>query len=173
MLLCVFLTLVSFLTNWQILSAILVAIFIFTGKKRFKILKFSFLATSFFTLTVLISYALYSYFLATFSLNYFLHTFFRTLTMSYAVFWFIASCNLYKAFSFSKDFSFLLALTMSKILRLQKLYFEFLEVLKARGALNNRLSYEFLGSTITMFLTKALHDGIENAEAMKMRGLDV
>ena len=93
--------------------------------------------------------------------------------MSFCVFWFGYKCNVYLAFSFSKDLSFLFTLTMSKIIRLQKLYYEFTEVLMARGALDNKLSYEFLGSTIAVFLFKALQDGYENAEAMNSRGFDV
>jgi len=83
--------------------------------------------------------------------------------------------NIYDAFSFSKDLSFLIILSVSKTLTLQRAYAEYILALKSRTIKKPSQNeiYGFLGSAIAGFLDKSLRESKENYEAMKSRGFSV
>ena len=80
--------------------------------------------------------------------------------------------NLYEALSFSTELSFLLTLSVSKIMTMQRSFADYTDALKSRTLKKPSRSeaYEYLGSAAAGFLEKNIREGKENFEAMRSRG---
>ena len=128
-----------------------------------------------FSLTVSLSYCTVLFWQNKPFLNYFLTVNMRSLDMVMLTLLFGMRVNIYDAFSFSKDLSFLIILSVSKTLTLQRAYAEYILALKSRTIKKPSQNeiYGFLGSAIAGFLDKSLRESKENYEAMKSRGFSV
>lgn len=107
--------------------------------------------------------------------HYFLTVNLRSLDMIFLTLLFITRVNIYEAVSFSKDLTFLLVLSVSKIMIMQRAYRDYTDALKSRTLKKPTRSeiYEYLGSAIAGFLDKNIRESKENFEAMKSRGFHV
>lgn len=99
----------------------------------------------------------------------------RSFDMIFLTLLFTSRVNIYEAVAFSKDLSFLLVLSVSKIMSMQRAYGDYTDALKSRTLKKPTRGevYEYLGSAITGFLDKNIRESKENFEAMKSRGFHV
>ena len=88
---------------------------------------------------------------------------------------FTTRVNIYEALSFSKELSFLLVLSVSKIMTMQRVFADYSDALKSRTIIKPSRGqiYEYLGSAIAGLLDRNIQEGKENFEAMKSRGFHV
>ncbi|MBU1883030.1 hypothetical protein KKB80_02130 [bacterium] len=88
---------------------------------------------------------------------------------------FTARVNIYEALSFSKELSFLLVLSVSKIMTMQRVFADYSDALRSRTLIKPSRGqiYEYLGSAIAGFLDRNIQEGKENFEAMRSRGFHV
>lgn len=90
--------------------------------------------------------------------------------MTYFVFWFFEKVNIVKFFSFSKDFSYLLTMTLSQIYSYQKTFRDFRDAFRARVVSLREKEKDFISNTFMFFFKKAYKDSKERALAMRARG---
>ena len=107
--------------------------------------------------------------------NYFLTLNLRSLDMMYLTLLFTARVNIYEALAFSKELSFLLVLSVSKIMTMQRVFADYSDALRSRRVKKPSRDqiYEYLGSAIAGFLDRSIQESKENFEAMKSRGFHV
>jgi len=104
-------------------------------------------------------------------LSYIVYINLKVFAMTYFVFWFFSKHNMIQFFSFSKELSYLLTITIAQIYSYKKTYDDFLLAYKARviKQLHTRQK-RFITKTFEFFLKKALKDSKERSLAMKSRG---
>ncbi len=103
--------------------------------------------------------------------HYILYINLKVFTLTYFVFYFFHKINMVEFFSFSKDLSFLLMITLSQIISYKKTYEDFKLAYKARviKKLQSR-EKKFILRVFEFFFSKALQDSKERTLAMKARG---
>ena len=91
--------------------------------------------------------------------------------LTYFVFWFFKRVNMIDFFSFSKELSYLLSISLSQIVSYKKTYEDFRLAYKARVVKKLREREKgFIGRVFDFFLQKALKDAKERSLAMRARG---
>ena len=107
--------------------------------------------------------------------HYFLTVNLRSFDMIFLTLLFTARVNIFEAVSFSKDLSFLLTMSVSKIMIMQRAFADYSDALKSRTLkkpTRNQV-YDYIGSAVAGFLDKNIRESTENFEAMKSRGFSV
>jgi cobalt/nickel transport system permease protein len=145
------------------------------GKDALGILKKSAALALVFSFFITASYSVSLYLANRPFVDYLLAINLRALSLSFMTLLFIARVNLFEAFSFSKELSFLLTLSVSKVVSIQKLFGDFTSALKSRTVSKPKPSeaYGYLGSAVAMFLDKSIAGSKENMDAMRSRGFGV
>ena len=104
-------------------------------------------------------------------LDYLIYINLKVFLMTYFVFWFFSKNNIVQFFSFSKNLSFLLTITLSQIQSYKKTFEDFSLSYKARVIKKLRKRKEhFIQNTFDFFLKKALKDSKERSLSLKARG---
>jgi cobalt/nickel transport system permease protein len=171
----IFITLFFFflsLKNIEIISISLILLIIFTvllGKKLSLLIK-SVKAVLFFNLGVSIGYVILAYFKNITPWHYVLYINIKVILMTYFVFWYFNRVSIVEFFSFSREFSYLLTITLSQIYSYKKTFMDFRDAFKARVVNIREKEKQFIVNTFKFFLNKAMRDSKERALAMKARG---
>jgi len=91
--------------------------------------------------------------------------------ITYFVFYFFSKVDMISFFSFSKELSYLLSISLSQIISYKKSFEDFTLAYKARMVKKLREREQgFITRVFEFFLTKALKDSKERTLAMKARG---
>jgi cobalt/nickel transport system permease protein len=171
----IFITLFFFflsLKNIEIISISLILLIIFTIllDKKLSLLIKSVKAVLFFNLGVSIGYVILAYFKNITPWHYVLYINIKVILMTYFVFWYFNRVSIVEFFSFSKEFSYLLTITLSQIYSYKKTFMDFRDAFKARVVNIREKEKQFIVNTFKFFLNKAMRDSKERALAMKARG---
>jgi cobalt/nickel transport system permease protein len=95
----------------------------------------------------------------------------KVFSLTYFVFFFFSKVDMVKFFSFSKDLSYLLTITLSQIYSYKKTFEDFRLAYKARVIKKVKNQEEgFIKRTFEFFLKKAMSDSKERSLALKARG---
>jgi cobalt/nickel transport system permease protein len=171
----IFITLFFFflsLKNIEIISISLILLIIFTVllDKKLSLLIKSVKAVLFFNLGVSIGYVILAYFKNITPWHYVLYINIKVILMTYFVFWYFNRVSIVEFFSFSREFSYLLTITLSQIYSYKKTFMDFRDAFKARVVNIREKEKQFIVNTFKFFLNKAMRDSKERALAMKARG---
>jgi len=152
------------------LSAIILILWLISFKQSYKlsikVIKSIFL----FNLGISIAYLIMALLKDT-NLDYIIYINLKVFAMTYFVFWFFSKNNMIQFFSFSKDLSYLLTITLSQIYSYKKTYEDLRLAYKARVIKKIRERQNgFITKTFEFFLKKALKDSKERSLALKARG---
>ena len=161
--------------SYEPLIFIFMALFLMLGKSAFVLARRALLLVAFFSFFITLSYSLMLYMQSQPFWNYFLTLNLRSLDMMYLTLLFTARVNIYEALAFSKELSFLLVLSVSKIMTMQRVFADYSDALRSRRVKKPSRDqiYEYLGSAIAGFLDRSIQESKENFEAMKSRGFHV
>lgn len=163
---------ISACNNYQLLLVFLLFALLIAGKSAWQITKKSLILVGVFSLFITISYSMVLYVKDQSFWNYFITINIRSFDMIFLTLLFNAKVNVYEALAFSKDLSFLLILSVSKIMTMQRAFADYIDALKSRTIKKPKRVqiYDYLGSAIASFLDKNIRESKENFEAMKSRG---
>ena len=152
------------------LSAIILILWLISFKQSYKLSIKVIKSIFFFNLGISIAYLIMALFKDT-NLDYIIYINLKVFAMTYFVFWFFSKNNMIQFFSFSKDLSYLLTITLSQIYSYKKTYEDLRLAYKARVIKKIRERQNgFITKTFEFFLKKALKDSKERSLAMKARG---
>ena len=148
---------------------------VMAGRDVFMIARRSLLLIVLFSLMISVSYSVSLYLQNQSFWHYFLTVNLRSFDMIFLTLLFTRRVNLYEAVSFSKELSFLLTLSVSKIMTVQRSFSDYTDALKSRTIRkpSRHQIYDYIGSAVAGFLDKNIREGRENFEAMKSRGFHV
>jgi len=105
------------------------------------------------------------------NIDYLIYINLKVFSITYFVFWFFSKNNMIQFFSFSKDLSYLLTITLSQIYSYKKTFEDFRLAYKSRVIKKlQQNENQFITKTFEFFLKKALKDSKERSLAMKSRG---
>jgi cobalt/nickel transport system permease protein len=166
---------ISTIKSYEPLLIVLAALLLMSGKSVLVISRRSLILVAVFSLFITLSYSVTLYLQHQSFLHYFLTVNLRSFDMIFLTLLFTARVNIYEAVAFSKDLSFLLILSVSKIMSMQRAYADYTDALKSRTLKKptRHQIYDYLGSAIAGFLDKNIRESKENFEAMKSRGFHV
>ena len=125
----------------------------------------------YFNLGISLGYILISFFREIEIIEYIIYINLKVFTITYFVFLFFQKNNIIEFFSFSKNLSYLLTITLSQIYSYQKTFEDFRVAYKARVI--KKLQHQekgFIEKTFIFFLKKSLKDSKERTLALKSRG---
>jgi len=95
----------------------------------------------------------------------------KVYTLTFFVFWFFSKVSIVKFFSFSKDLSYLLSITLSQIYSYKQTFEDFKLAYRARFIKNYRQrKSDFIKVVFSFFLKKAISDSEQRVIAMRARG---
>lgn len=154
---------------------VFVALGLISGKAFFATARRSFILAALFSMAITVSYSVMLYLQNQPFWHYFLTVNLRSFDMIFLTLLFTARVNIFEAVSFSKDLSFLLTMSVSKIMIMQRAFADYSDALKSRTLkkpTRNQV-YDYIGSTVAGFLDKNIRESTENFEAMKSRGFSV
>lgn len=166
---------VSAIKSYEPLLIILAVLLLISGKSAWVITRRAVILVAVFSLFITLSYSVTLYLNHQSFWHYFLTVNLRSFDMVILTLIFTSRVNIYVAVAFSKDLSFLLVLSVSKIMTMQRAYGDYTDALKSRTLKKptRHQIYEYLGSAIAGFLDKNIRESKENFEAMKSRGFHV
>ncbi len=125
----------------------------------------------FFNLGVSVGYVVVSYVKGVSPFEFLLYINLKVYMLTYFVFFFFSKVDIVEFFSFSKDLSYLLMITLSQIISYKKSFEEFRLAYRARVVKKLRQRERgFITTVFEFFLKKALSDSKERTMAMKARG---
>ncbi len=154
----------------EYLAIILFILWIVSFKDIFKISKRVVKSIFFFNLSISLGYVILSFFKDITPWYYILYINLKVFTLTFFVFWFFKKVSIIEFFSFSKEMSFLLTITMSQIYSYKKTFEDFRTAFKARVINIRNKQKVFIYSVFSFFLKKSMFDSKERALAMKARG---
>lgn len=166
---------ISAIKSYEPLLAVLIVLLVLSGRSVWLITRKSIMLVALFSLFITLSYSVTLYLQHQPFWHYFLTVNLRSFDMIFLTLLFTSRINIYEAVGFSKDLSFLLVLSVSKIMTMQRSYADYTDALKSRTLRKptRHQIYEYLGSAIAGFLDKNIRESKENFEAMKSRGFHV
>ncbi len=124
-----------------------------------------------FNLGVSIGYIIMALFKGIDPWYYILYINLKVYTLTFFVFWFFSKVSIVKFFSFSKDLSYLLTITLSQIYSYKNTFEDFRLAYKARFVKNYRLrKNDFIKIVFSFFLKKSMNDSEQRVMAMRARG---
>ena len=138
--------------------------------KNLKILFKSIKSVILFNLGVSIGYLILSLLKNISPWNYLIYINLKVILMTYFVFYFFSKVSLVGFFSFSKEISYLLTISLSQIYSYKKTFEDFKMAFRARVYKLTDKSPKFITRTFEFFFQKALKDSKERTLAMKARG---
>jgi len=151
-------------------SLFLLVVFTLLLDKKPSLLIKSVKAILFFNLGVSVGYVILAYFKDINPWHYVLYINLKVILMTYFVFWYFNRVSIVEFFSFSKEFSYLLTITLSQIFSYKKTFIDFRDAFRARVVHIKDKEKQFIVNTFKFFLNKAMRDSKERALAMKARG---
>ncbi len=162
--------LLSIKENIHLLAAILL-LFIISFRDFIKISKRVFKSILFFNSGITLGYIVLSLITKESFSEYILYINLKVFVLTYFVAWFFAGVDLVNFFSFSKELSYLLSITLSQIYSYKKSFEDFRLSFRARVIKKIRERKEsFILKVFDFFLIKATKDSKERALAMRARG---
>ena len=123
-----------------------------------------------FNLGVSVGYVLMGYIESFNPWDYVIYINLKVFLMTYFVFWFFERVNVVEFFSFSKDLSYLMTMTLSQIFSYKKTFEDFRMAFKSRVISLRDKEKDFIANTFKFFFKKAMRDSKEKALAMRARG---
>jgi cobalt/nickel transport system permease protein len=159
---------ISTIKSFEPLLIVLAVLMVMSGKSVLVIGSRSLILVALFSLFITLSYSMTLYLQHQPFWNYFLTVNLRSFDMVFLTLLFTARINIYEAVAFSKDLSFLLVLSVSKIMTMQRAFGDYTDALKSRTLkkpTRNQI-YDYLGSAIAGFLDKIIRESKENFEAL-------
>jgi cobalt/nickel transport system permease protein len=140
-------------------------------KNSFNLIKRVLKSIFLFNISITIGYAIMGIFKNIDVITYLIYINLKVFTITYFVFLFFSKVDMIKFFSFSKELSFLLTMTLSQIFSYKKTFEDFRLAYKARviKKIKDR-EKGFITKTFDFFFKKALKDSKERTLAMKARG---
>ena len=149
----------------------LVPIWLFSYKDFLKLNKRVLKSILWFNLTVSLGYIIMSFIQDISPWHYVVYINLKVYLVTYFVFLFFSRVDMVEFFSFSKELSYLLSISLSQIISYEKTFEDFRLAYKARVVRKLRERERgFIAQTFEFFLTKALRDSKERTLAMKARG---
>ncbi|WP_456479806.1 hypothetical protein [Nautilia sp.] len=155
------------------IEAILLAVLILWAVDYKKVLKRSkrvIVSIFLFNLGVSVGYVLMGYIKSFNPWDYVLYINLKVFLMTYFVFWFFERVNVVEFFSFSKDLSYLMTMTLSQIFSYKKTFEDFRMAFRSRVVSLRDKEKDFIANTFKFFFKKAMKDSKEKALAMRARG---
>jgi len=160
-----------FIKNSILLGGVILILWIISLKDAYKISKRVFKSIIFFNLGISIGYFIMSFFKEINVVEYLVYINLKVFSLTYFVFFFFSKVDMVKFFSFSKDLSYLLTITLSQIYSYKKTFEDFRLAYKARVIKKVKNQEEgFIKRTFEFFLKKAMSDSKERSLALKARG---
>jgi cobalt/nickel transport system permease protein len=129
-----------------------------------------FISIFFFNLGVSLGYVLMAYINGFSPWDYIIYINLKVFMLTYFVFTFFDKINVIQFFSFSKDLSYLLTMTLSQIFSYKKTFEDFRMAFKSRVVSLRNKEKTFITNTLKFFFTKAFKDSKEKSLALKARG---
>ena len=162
---------ILFLKSSLYLGVVLGVLILISIKQSLKLITKVLKSIIFFNLGITISYVIMGIFKNMEVMGYLLYINLKVFTITYFVFWFFSKVDMVRFFSFSKELSFLLTITLSQIFSYKKTFEDFKLAYKVRviEKLQNR-EKGFITKTFEFFMKKAIKDSKERSLAMKARG---
>ena len=149
----------------------LVPLWLFSYKEFFKLNKQVVKSVIWFNLSISVGYLIMSMLKGFSAWEYLLYINLKVYLLTYFVFYFFSKVDMIEFFSFSKELSFLLSISLSQIISYKKTFEDFRLAYKARVVRSLREREKgFVGRVFEFFLLKALRDSKERTMAMKARG---
>lgn len=157
--------------NIDILFVVLPLLWIVSLKDLIKINKKVLKSIFLFNTSISVGYALMGYIQEIFISEYLIYINLKVYLLTYFVFWFFSKVDVVQFFSFSKDLSYLLSISLSQIISYKKTFEDMKLAYSARviHKIKNRQE-RFIVNSFRFFFEKALHDSKERSLAMKSRG---
>jgi cobalt/nickel transport system permease protein len=167
--LIIFLSLL-YLKNIELILLSIFTIFLIDFKNIFKRSKKVFISIFLFNLGVSLGYILMAYIKGISPWHYIIYINLKVFMLTYFVFMFFEKVNIVKFFSFSKDLSYLLTMTLSQIFSYKKTFEDFKMAFKSRVVSVKNKEKKFITNTLKFFFKKAFKDSKEKSLALKARG---
>ncbi len=124
-----------------------------------------------FNLSITLGYTFMGYIKGVFVFRYLIYINLKVYLLTYFVFWFFSKVDMIKFFSFSKELSYLLSISLSQIISYKKTYEDMRLAFKARVIKKLKERQKgFVVNSFRFFFEKALNDSKERSLAMKSRG---
>jgi len=160
-----------YIKNINILYCILPLFWAVSFKEFIKLNKKVIKSVFFFNLSITIAYMLMGYIKGVLVFQYLIYINLKVYLLTYFVFWFFDKVDMVKFFSFSKELSYLLSISLSQIISYKKTYEDMRLAFKARVVKKLKKRQKgFVVNGFRFFFEKALHDSKERSLAMKSRG---
>jgi cobalt/nickel transport system permease protein len=161
--------------RYEPLMIFLVVLLLIGYKESLIFFKKALLLVAVFSLSISVSYCAILFWQNRPFLDYFLTVNLRAIDITMLSLIFVSRVNIFESFAFSKELSFLLVMSVSKIVTLKRVFVEYNFALKSRTIKKPTSSeiYGYLGSSIAGFLDKSIEQSKENYLAMKSRGFNV
>ena len=160
-----------YIKNVYILLFLLPLFWVISFKEFVKLNKKVIKSIFLFNLSITLGYAFMGYIKGVFVLKYLIYINLKVYLLTYFVFWFFDRVDMVRFFSFSKELSYLLSISLSQIISYKKTFEDMRLAFKARVI--KRLKERekgFIVNVFGFFLQKALNDSKERSLAMKSRG---
>ncbi len=149
----------------------LVVLLVLAGKKAPYLAKRALKSIVFFNLGVSVGYLIMAYFEGINPWGYIIYINLKVFTLTLFVFWFFSKVSIIEFFSFSKELSYLLTITLSQIFSYKKTFEDFLLSYKARFVKSfKERKLDFVKVVFYYFFKKSMYDSKERALAMRSRG---
>jgi len=163
---------ISMLTTPLPLVVVVGILALLGGRAFLRLARRALVLVALFSLLITVSYAISLHLQDQPFWTYFITVNLRSFDMVLLTLVFTHRVNLYEAMSFSEELSFLLTLSVSKIMTVQRSFADYRDALKSRTLKKPSRSeaYEYLGSAAAGFLERNIREGKENFEAMRSRG---
>lgn len=153
------------------LLACALALNILAFKNCIKFNKKVFKSIFLFNIGVSLGYILMAFFKEISPWNYIVYINLKVYTLTFFVFLFFSYISIVSFFSFSKELSYLLSISLSQIYSYRKTFEDFRLSYKARFIKNYReRKRDFVRVVFSFFLKKSMHDSHERVLAMRARG---
>lgn len=154
----------------EIIAAVICLLFIIDYKNIIRRSKKVIISIFLFNFGVSIGYILMSYIKGIDPWYYIVYINMKVFMLTYFVFWFFDKVNVVEFFSFSKDLSYLMTMTLSQIFSYKKTFEDFRMAFKSRVVSLRDKEKTFIANTFQFFFKKAMKDSKEKSLAMKARG---
>jgi cobalt/nickel transport system permease protein len=159
-----------YLKNVEIIAVAIAFLIAIDYKKALKRSKRVIISIFLFNFGVSVGYIVMGYIKHFNPWDYVLYINLKVFLMTYFVFWFFEKVNVVEFFSFSKDFSYLMTMTLSQIFSYKKTFEDFRLAFKSRVVSLRDKEKDFIANTFKFFFKKAMKDSKERALAMRARG---
>jgi cobalt/nickel transport system permease protein len=166
---------ISMQKSYEPLLGVFVLTLFLSGKDAWRFLYKTVKLMALFSLFITLSYSFMLYIHSQSFWHYFVTVNLRSFDMLFLTLLFGSRVNLYEAFSFSKELTFLLVLSVSKIMSVQRVFGDYKDALRSRTLKKPTRNevYGYMGSAIGGFLERNIQESKENYEAMRSRGFHV